>query len=232
MIDDKLLLIRNYNLWSHLTDEEYDELNVVHNFIEARKGDYIYFDSHLLNKLYFIKEGFIKIGYVDEKGEEIVKEIIQKGEIFGQFSLQKNNLNGEFARAHKSDVSLCAFNVEDFEKLLSKKPQLAIPYSKQIGQKLRNAENRLVNLLHKDVRSRLLGFFFNLAQQNGYDGSSPSFAIENFLTHDDIARLIGSSRQTVTGFINELENEGLLQFSRRQIYIPDVKKLQISYGVI
>ena len=43
MLDDQtLLLIRKYDLWSHLTDEEYDELNIKHNFIEAKKGDYIY----------------------------------------------------------------------------------------------------------------------------------------------------------------------------------------------
>jgi CRP/FNR family cyclic AMP-dependent transcriptional regulator len=45
--DQKWLLIRNYDLWAHLTDEEYDELNIMHNFIEARKGDYIYFEAFI-----------------------------------------------------------------------------------------------------------------------------------------------------------------------------------------
>jgi CRP/FNR family cyclic AMP-dependent transcriptional regulator len=227
MLDDRqLLLIRNYDLWSNLSDEEYDELNVMHNFIEAKKDDYIYFDSHFHNKLYFIKDGYIKIGYVDDDGEEIVKEIIQKGEIFGQFALEKNNLNGEFARAHKTKVSLCAFNVDDFEKLLKKKPQLAITYSKQVGQKLRNVEYRLVHMLNKDVRSRLISFFYQLAMQNEYDGVAHTFQMQNFLSHDDIARLIGSARQTVTSFLAELEKENLVVTDRKKIFIPDVKKLQ------
>ena len=231
MIGDKMLLIRNYDLWSQLTDEEYDELGLVHNFIEAQKGDFIYFDSHLLNKLFFIKEGFIRIGYINEKGEEIVKEIIQKGEVFGQFTLLKNNLNGEFAQAFKSDVSLCAFNIDDFEKILLRKPQLAIHYSRQMGQKLRNTENRIVNLLNKDVRTRLLGFFYQLALQQEYKESQSNFKMENFLTHDDIARLIGSSRQTVTTLINELHNEGILSFSRQLIEIKDAKVLLKAYSV-
>lgn len=231
MIEDKMLLIRNYDLWAQLTDEEYEELGLVHNFIEARKGDFIYFDSHLLNKLFFIKDGFIRIGYINEKGEEVVKEIIQKGEVFGQFTLLKNNLNGEFAQAFKSDVSLCAFNIDDFERILFRKPQLAIHYSRQMGQKLRNTENRLLNLLNKDVRTRLIGFFYQLALQHGYKEDQGSCSIENFLTHDDIARLIGSSRQTVTTFINELETEGMLSFSRQQIDIKDVKLLLKAYGV-
>lgn len=231
MIENKMLLIRNYDLWSHLTDEEYEELDIAHNFIEAQKGAYIYFDSHMLNKLFFIKEGFIRIGYINEKGEEVVKEIIQKGEIFGQFTLLRNNLNGEFAQAFKSDVSLCAFNIEDFEKILLRKPQLAIHYSRQMGQKLRNTENRIVNLLNKDVRTRLLGFFYQLAIQHGCTENQSECSIDNFLTHEDIARLIGSSRQTVTTMVNELENEGILSFNRQTIIIKDVKLLLKAYGV-
>lgn len=224
--DEKILMLRNYDLWCHLDDLEYEELNVAHHFIEAKKGDYIYFDSHHLNKLYFVKDGYIKIGYIDDAGNEIIKEIIQEGEIFGQFSLERNNLNGEFARAYKGNVSLCAFSIEDFEKLLEKKPGLAIKYSKQVGEKLRRAEFRLLGMLNKDVRSRLLAFFYHLAIMDGYDGSSASYSIDNFLTHDDIAKLIGSARQTVTTFINQLEEEGLLKISRKKILIPDVKKLE------
>ena len=224
--EEKFLLLRNYDLWCHLSDEEYEELNVAHHFIEAKKGDYIYFDSHHLNKLYFLKNGYIKIGYIDGEGNEIIKEIIREGEIFGQFALERNNLNGEFARAYKGNVSLCAFNIEDFEKLLKKKPDLAIKYSKQVGEKLRRAEFRLVNMLNKDVRSRLLAFFYHTALVDGYAGITPSHTLENFLTHDDIAKLIGSARQTVTTFINQLEEEGLLKITRKKIMIPDVKKLK------
>jgi CRP/FNR family transcriptional regulator, cyclic AMP receptor protein len=223
--DDKFLLLRNYDLWCHLSDEEYAELNVAHHFIEAKKGEYIYFDSHHLNKLYFVKDGYIKIGYINEDGNEIIKEIITEGEIFGQFALEKNNLNGEFARAYKGNVSLCAFSIEEFEKLLQKKPELAIKYSKQVGEKLRRVEFRLINMLNKDVRSRLLAFFYHLALVNGFDKISVSFSMDNFLTHDDIAKLIGSARQTVTSFINHLEEEGLLKISRKKILLPDMKKL-------
>ena len=226
MDESRFMLLRNYDLWCHLSDEEYEELNVAHHFIVARKGDYIYFDSHHLNKLYFVKDGYIKIGFIDDDGNEIIKEIIRQGEIFGQFALEKNNLNGEFARAYKGDVSLCAFSIEDFEKLLKKKPDLAIRYSKKVGDKLRRAEFRLVNMLNKDVRSRLMAFFYNLAEMEGYDSSTPSYTLANYLTHEDIAKLIGSARQTVTTFLNQLSDEGLFQITRKKIFIPDMKKLK------
>lgn len=229
--DQKFLLIRNYDLFSHLSDEEYEELNLVHHFMDAAKGEYVYFESAYHNKLYFLKGGVIKIGYIDNSGKEVVKEIIREGEVFGQFSLERNNLNGEFARAYKSDVSLCAFNIEDFEKLLRKKPEIAFHFSKQVGQKLRKLENRLVNLLHKDVKTRVINFLILLAKEEGESEDGDKYSIENFLTHEDIAHLIGSSRQTVTTMLNELEAARLVAVSRQTIKVPSVKRLQNSLAV-
>lgn len=224
--EEKFMLLRNYDLWCHLDDSEYEELHVEHHFVEAKKGEYVYFDSHHLNKLYFLKKGFIKIGYVDEQGNEIVKEIIKKGEIFGQFALERTNLNGEFALAYKSDVSLCAFSIEDFEKLLRQRPELAIKYSKQVGEKLRQTEFRLLNMLNKDVRTRLLSFYYNMAIMEGGNDTMASFSFANFLTHDDVSKLIGSARQTVTTALVQLEEEGLLKVTRKKVTIPDMKRLK------
>jgi len=225
-VDEKMLLIRNYDLWCHLNEEEYKELNIVHRFIEVPKGEYIYFEAQHHNKIYFVKEGYIKIGYIDSEGKERIKEIIQKGELFGQFTLDRNSLQGEFAQAYRQPVSLCAFNIEEFEKLLKKRPDLALSFSKQVGAKLRNIENRLLNLLNKDVKTRLLHFFWQLVEQRLGQDTPEGFCIPNYLTHEDIANLIGSTRQTVTTMINELELENVLSYDRHQICFLDVKKLK------
>ncbi|TAH05084.1 MAG: Crp/Fnr family transcriptional regulator [Sphingobacteriales bacterium] len=225
-MDERMLLIRTCDIFAEINDQEYEELNLIHRFIEADKGEYIYFESAYHNKLYFIKDGHIKIGYIDDNGNEIIKEIISKGEVFGQFTLEKDNLNGEFAQAYKTGVSLCAFNIEDFEQLLQKKPYMALKYSKQVGNKLRQIENRLVNLLNKDVKTRLLYFFKQLAQQEDAVQTTSGICLPNYLTHDDIAKLIGSSRQTVTTLINELEAAQLVKYSRTEICITNLKQLE------
>jgi CRP/FNR family transcriptional regulator, cyclic AMP receptor protein len=227
---DKMLLIRNYDLWSHLSDQEYEALNLVHNFVEAKKGNYVYFEAFNHNKLYFLKEGYIRIGYIDDEGNEVIKEIIQKGEIFGQITLDRENLNGEFARAYKADVSICAFNVHDFQRLLQTRPELALKYNRLVGAKYRQIENRLVNLLNKDVKTRLTSFLWQLVQLHAPE-SGQSLCIPNYLTHEDIAHLIGSSRQTVTTMINELVSEGTLVYNRQEICFPDVNKFQKSANV-
>lgn len=230
-VEEKMLLIKGDDLWCNLTEDDLDELKVIHHFIDVPKGEYIYFEAYNHNKLYFIKSGHIKIGYIDNDGNEKIKEIIQQGELFGQFTLERSNLHGEFAQAYKNDVSLCAFNIEDFEKLLKKKPDLALKYSKQVGAKLRNIENRLVNLLNKDVKTRLMHFFLQLVEQNLGEKTTEGFCMPNYLTHEDIASLIGSSRQTVTTMINELETTGIISYNRHQICFLDVKKLQKQLSV-
>src|SRR5688572_22032122 len=207
---EKMILIRNYDLWSHLSEEEYEALNLVHNFVEARKGDYVYFEAFNHNKLYFLKEGYIRIGFIDNEGNEFIREIIHKGEIFGQITLDRENLNGEFAQAYKADVSICAFTIPDFQRLLQSRPELALKYSKLVGHKVRHIENRLVNLLNKDVKTRLANFFYQLVQLQSSENKNSALCVPNYLTHEDIAQLIGSSRQTVTTLINELVEEGVL----------------------
>lgn len=223
--DSKLLLLRGFDIFEHISDTEYEELGLVHNFVEAKDGEFIYFPFQHNNKLYFAKEGFIKLGYIDEQGNEIIKEIIQKGEVFGQLTLEKNNDQDEFARAYKSSVSLCAFTIEDFLRLLQKKPQMAIAFSFQLGNKLRKVENRLLNILNKDVKNRLVQLLLQLAADNNTINNNEA-VIDKFLTHEDIAKLIGSSRQTVTTTLNQLEKQGLLLVSKEFIRITSIKALK------
>ena len=224
-IDEKLLIIRRNDFLALLTNEDYESLNLVHNFIIADKNAYIYFDAQDINKLYFIKDGHVKIGNTDDEGNEIVREILMPGDVFGQFSLQRNNLQGEFAQAYKEEVAICSFTIEDFTRLLNNRPELAIHFTKKIVQKLKRVDYRLINLLQKDARTRVLYFFWSLAQQQ-QDARLNAFTIDNYFTHEDIARLTGTSRQTVTTLINQFTSEGLIEVDRKEIRIKDIKLLQ------
>lgn len=109
--------------------------------------------------------------------------------------------------------------------MLEIRPDLSIAFSRKIGQKLKKVENRLLSLLQKDVRTRLLYFFWTMLQ-NKKDIAANSITIPNFLTHEDIARLTATSRQTVTTLINKFTEEGLLDVDRKSITIHDIKLLQ------
>lgn len=229
---DQILLIRRHDFFKQLSDEDYDSLRILHNFKTAKRNEYIYFESRLNRNLFFVKDGYVKIGYHDGEGNEVIKEIIGAGDIFGQITLEEKTGDGEFAQAYKADVSLCMFRENEFTALLEQRPQLAIRYSRQVGSKLNRLENRMINLLQRDVRSRLLYFLYTLLQQFPQYIFENKFAMPNFLTHEDVARLIASTRQTVTTMVRQLEEEGVLVFTRSQVEIPDVKVLQKAKTVL
>ena len=214
--------VSEFDFLDHFTGTAGNTTAPAYKYIEAKKGEYIYFESMFLNKLYFVKEGFIKTGYIDDMGNEIVKDIIQKGEIFGQFTLDYHCMNGEFAQAHHSKVSICAISIDDFQRMLVNNSQMAIAFGKQVTSKLRKIENRLFSIIHYDVKARLLCFLKELIQSNKECICGNSFAMDNFLTHDDIGGLIGCSRQTVTMVISKLETDGYLTISRKKIFIRDI----------
>lgn len=223
--EDMLVIVRRNDFLARLTDEDYEALNIVHNFITAPKNNYIYFDAQNFDKLYFIKEGHVKIGNIDNEGNEIVKEILSPGDVFGQFALQRNNMQGEYAQAYKKTVSLCSFTVNDFTQLLTQKPNLIFHFTGKIAQKLEKVNYRLINLLQKDVRTRVLYFLWSLMQERKSQPSN-TFSIENYFTHEDIARLTGTSRQTVTTLINRFVDEGLIEMNKEVIIIKDINRLQ------
>ncbi|HMC85137.1 MAG TPA: Crp/Fnr family transcriptional regulator, partial [Chitinophagaceae bacterium] len=152
---DKSFILKKFSLFSDLSDEEYLQLDVSDNYKEAKKDAYIYFEAYQHQNIYFIKTGLIRLGYLDGDGNKIIKDILRPGDFFGQVSLNKENLNGEFAQAIKSDVSLCSFTLDSFNNLLANKPKLALRYSKISGFRIRRFENRLENILRNDVKTRL-----------------------------------------------------------------------------
>ncbi len=217
--DVKYWFLRNHQLFNQLNDLQYDELCVIGRFKEATKNEVIYFTHERLERIYFLKKGVVKIAYVDNNGNEITKDVLKEGDIFGEISLNKNvDHSGEYAKAVSSDVCICSFRIDDFEKLLSKNPQLSLKFSKTVGEKLTTIEQRYTNLKFKDVKTRLFEFLSSYATKNG-ELHNGFLTVENVFTHQDIASIIGSSRQTITTLMGELEQEEKIKYTRKSIKI-------------
>ena len=221
--DSKYWYLRSHQLFSQMSGEEIRMLCIITGFRKARKNEDIYFGLDEEQRVYLLKKGTIKILSLDANGNEVTKEILLQGDIFGEISLSGHKgQHNEFARAASPEVSICSFTVTDFEKVLQKNPLLAIRYTKQVGDKLKAMENRFSDLVYKDVRTRLVEFLKNFALDNGKKEGN-TLTTNHFLTQQDIASLIGASRQTVTTLLNELVEKNLLQYTRSVFVIPDVK---------
>ena len=223
------ILLRNHILFKQLTYKECSQLNIVNGFLKPKKNEYVYFDKSSLDRLYFLKKGYVKIGYFDEQGNEVIREVLKEGDIFGQIGLECYDREGEFAQAIKGDASICSFTIADFEEILKKRPDLAISFTKLVGLKFKRLQNRLSNIVFKDVKQRVVDFFINFSENNNPEAQD-TITIQNYLTHADIASLIGSTRQTVTTLINKMEDDKIIHFERKEVIIPSFRKLK-SYSI-
>ena len=110
------------------------------------------------------------------------------------------------------------------QELMKKNLNFALKINKLIGLRIRKLERRVDSLVFKDVRTRMLEFIREFAEEKGEERGE-SYQIDHFLTHKDMADLIGTTRQTVTTLLNEMKSEGIIDFGRRSIYVPNIKAL-------
>jgi CRP-like cAMP-binding protein len=220
----KYWYLRDHKLFRTLSFSQIKQLCIITGFKKASKGEIIYFSSSDLPRIFLLKKGNIKIVAVDDDGNETIKDIIQKGDLFGELTLETDDKNEEYAKVLSDDVAICSFLMSDFEDLLLKNPTLAISYTKFVGLKMKRIKNSYSNLISKDAKTRLYQFLKDWAEKEG-TANGNSITIENYLTQNDIAQIICTSRQTATQLLNEMEANHLLSYNRKEIVIQDITKL-------
>lgn len=220
----KYWYLRDHKLFWTLSMSQIKQLCIITGFKKANKGDVIYFSSSDVPRIFLLKKGNIKIVSVDEEGNETIKEILQKGDLFGELALESDSDVNEYAKVLTSEVSICSFLMSDFEDLLIKNPTLALSYTKFVGLKMKRFKNNYSNLVSKDAKSRLITFLKDWAIKEGtFEGTKVT--LDNYLTQTDIAQIICTSRQTATLLLNELEEKNLIYYNRKEIIIDDLSKL-------
>ncbi|MBP6620394.1 MAG: Crp/Fnr family transcriptional regulator [Leadbetterella sp.] len=209
--------LQNHSLFKHLNSSDLNEICYIAAYKTVRKGDIIFFSEENIGRVFTLKKGSLKIVRIDEEGNEIVKDILKVGDLFGSLDLIESN-EDEYAIVLSDTATFCSFKAADFEKFIENKPDVAVKYTKWIGFWFKRLENRYSNIMFKDVKTRLMSFLKDIAKDHETD-TDGYVSLPNYLTHQDIASLICSTRQTVTSLLNSLKAEGVLTYSRKEIKV-------------
>lgn len=189
-----------------------------------KKGNYIYLPDDISDHIYIILEGKIKIGYFRDGDKEVVTTILEKGNIFSEKSILGEKKQKDFAIA-MVDSMIVSFLQLDFDQLLNEHKDLSVLMMQIMGERMIEMESRLESLVFKDSRSRIIDFLIKSVEKNG-QRIGYEWVVRNFLTHQDIASLTSTSRQSVTMVLNDLRNENIIQFDRKRLLIRDLDKLR------
>jgi len=198
------------------------EATLVHKTF--KKGEFIYVPKDESDVLFYITSGRIKIGSYGDRDKEVIKAIIHKGEVFGELSLIGEEKRRDFAQALEP-TTLCSMSKSDMTSLLKDRNDLHTFLLKIMGSRVLEMEKRLESLVFKDSRSRVIDFLLDLAEKKGTRVGYETL-VKSFFTHQEIANLTATSRQTVTTVLNDLRTRNLLTFNRKRLLIRDLDKLK------
>jgi CRP/FNR family cyclic AMP-dependent transcriptional regulator len=189
---------------SHLIERRYPRNTTIVE--EGLPGDY----------MYIIREGRVKVTKLSDDGREKILEFLEEGAFVGEMALLERAPRSASVKT-LTPVRLLALSRTDFIGLLKKSPDLAMSVIQELSRRLRTINEQASALSFQRVKDRTKGLLERLAREPYRDGSrrrTPS------LTHQQIADMIGTSRETVTRVVKELKGEGWLEQEGKHYLVP------------
>ncbi len=157
------------------------------------------------------------------EGKQSILAFIEPGELFGELSLIESGNREERAEASLKS-SVIAIPGDALRELMEESPQLSIGVTKLIGLRRKRVERRIRSLLFRNNRDRLTHLLVELAEQYG-KATSEGIELSIRLSHQDLASIIGATRETVTTLLGEMQSEGLLIIKRQRLTLLDLRRL-------
>lgn len=194
-------------------------------------GEILYSPTQPSEVLFILKKGRVRIFRVSSDGRALTSAIISPGTIFGEMVLLGQHMYDNYAEA-LDDTVVCVMSRTDVNRLLLTDARIAARITAILGRRLSDLEQRLSDSVFKTVAQRVATTLVTLstAQPSGSPlrpgGRHPQIA----LTHEQLAALAGTSRETCTKVLREMEDRGLLRLARGRITVLDRERLQDAAG--
>ena len=211
-------------IFSGLSSDETSRIAGCARSLRKARGEFIYTPGDRADFVYILRRGRVKLSVLSESGKEIAIDIIQPGEIFGEFALVDDSPRSNMTQA-LDDVVMWVFPKSSFTHLLTTQPKLALSYIRLVGDRRRRMEKKLSDITSKAVSARVCELLHELST-NAFEAETASNDYLVPLTHHDVASLIGAARQTTTTVLNDLERRGVIELGRGWVRIKCLRELQ------
>jgi CRP/FNR family cyclic AMP-dependent transcriptional regulator len=222
-MDERLWILKRCPLFQSLDAEHFTLLERRARMRLFPKGSQVYLPSDPAEGVLLLADGRIRLSSYTPDGKQAVLGFIEPGELFGELALFDPRQREENAEAIlKSQVIWIP--ADDLQAVMERVPSLAFGVTRMIGFRRRRVERRLRSLLFRSSRDRILSLLCELAEQYGRQETG-GVLINLPLSHQDLANIIGSTRETVTVLLGELQLEGLLQVGRKRILVRSPAQL-------
>lgn len=189
----------------------------------------IYLPRDMAESVLVVASGRIRLFSVTPDGKEVLLAFVEPGELFGELALIGSEVREEFAQA-AAQSTVVAIPKDAIETVLLRNARLSMSVTRYVGLRRRSLERRLKNLMFRSNRERLLGLLRELLEQYGRP-IVEGILIDIRLSHQDLASLIGITRESVTLTLGELQNERIISIGRQRIVVLDRQRLIQAAGL-
>ena len=193
------------------------------------KGEPVYLPADAANSVLVLASGRVKICHLTSDGKQSILAFIEPGEVFGELAILDMGNRDEYAEAVENS-RVISIPEATLRELMEEHADLCLGVTKIIGLRRRRIERRVKNLLYLPNRERIIHLLLELAEQYGL-GTQQGIELSIRLSHQDLASLVGSTRETVTVVLGAMQNEGLIELGRRKVILKAPDQLAHQVGI-
>jgi len=225
-VAEKVWCLKHCDIFASLQPDQLLQLENRSRMRAFSAGSPVYLPSSNTENVFLLARGMVKVCNHTPEGKSSIIAFIEPGEMFGEVALFSDESRDEFVEAIELSTVVMIPTAE-VQRLMSEKASVAIALTKMVGLRRRRIERRLKNLLFLSSRDRLIHLLLDLAEQFGSWGDD-GIRLRIRLAHQEIANLMGSTRETVTILLGQLKAEGFIDVGRRKIVLINAKRLSQS----
>ena len=216
-------VLRQAPLFSSLDDEAATALGSSMAETTLRRGDVLFHEGDSGDKLYIVTEGKVKLGRSSSDGRENLLAVLGPGEMFGELSLFDPGPRTATASA-VSETHLYELNHDELISWLEQYPPVAKHLLEALARRLRRTNEALADLVFSDVPGRVAKALLDLADRFGRTADD-GVHVHHDLTQEELAQLVGASRETVNKALADFASRGWLRLEPRSVVIMDLERL-------
>ena len=220
-LSGKAAYLSDTDIFRDLSARELEELDRLTAMSTCRKGKVFYTPGETGEVLFILKRGRVNLYRINAEGKKLVTASVESGTVFGEMTLVGQGMHDTFAEAAE-ECTLCVMSRSDVEHLLLSKPRVALRFMELMAKRLREMETRMETVAFKSVPTRIATFLLQLADEESRQIAGVS--------HQDLADMVGTYRETVTRILNEFRSEGHIELGRLNITILDAESLRDIAG--
>jgi CRP/FNR family transcriptional regulator, cyclic AMP receptor protein len=217
-------LLKQVPLLSTLHDDELDAIQRLSHTKKCSKDTIILLEKEEGDTLFIILGGKVKVSNFSENGKEVIFSILGTGDFFGEMSLLDGKPRSATVTAIE-DAELRMIRRCDFHKAMEKHPQIAFKLLEVLANRLRKADQRIESMAVLDVTGRIAGILLQLGEEKGAR-STEGLIIKQRPTHQELANMVGTTRETVTRVLKQLEQKRYLILEGKDICIPEPERFR------